>query len=272
MTNKFKRSRKGRPRRSGARYSNGRLKPEDPRNKRVEEIRKTMCDDLTKASCPLDVALANGWIGSADYRAAMSYVATYHASRIQAPGCKTAADLSTQTSSLDMRGLRFADLPDAEIVAIWDGVASHTRGATQDDSGEAAALARWRRMNDGMPPAARSELQMVAIYESWPQWINHRVIARNIRARAKADKRELTEDEATKVEAFETSAFERKRDLLLQACAHIRQAMSSAKVERVRAPEPTIAPVPGPKIAETTNYVDPTGAKVLEVVRIRRRG
>lgn len=270
---KFKKSRKGRPRKTGARYTNGRLKPVDPRNPRVAEIRKSMCEDLTKASCPLDVALANKWISTAEYSAAMTYANTYRAAKLDAPGCKTAADLSTPTSALDMRGLRFADLSDGEIVAIWDGVASHTkRGATSDEESQAIALERWRRMNEGMSPAARSELQLVSIYESWPQWINQLVVVRNIRARAEEDKRQLTVAEEIKIARCENSPYMAKKTLLAQACAHVRSVLSQPKIESAPTREGEIVPIPGPKVAETVNYVDPTGAKVLEVVRIRRKG
>lgn len=272
MTKKFRRNRPGAKRKPGARYANGRLKPVDPRNPRVAEIRKELSPDPTMASCPLDCAYANGFITEAQYRAAMSYAGAFKASRMGAPGCKTAKDLSTPESAVDVRGVRYADMPDADIAAVWSSVESDTRGIdTGSDRGEETGLDRWQRMNAGMDPAARSELQLVAIDQSWPHWINQWIVAAKIVSRAKDEKRKATTEEKDRVKALLHSRHAEKRNLLIAGCEHVRRAMSRDRIESAPAPEGSIASVPGPKIAETTHYVDPTGAPVLEVVRIRRK-
>jgi hypothetical protein len=267
---KFKQARKGRTRKEGPRYANGRLKPEPVNNRIVMKRRGEICKDITKASCPLDAALANEWISPADHRAATMFESLARQIGASGPAVPTAMDLSTPSSAVDARGVQFRDMQSSELVKVWDSAMSRTGGPPSDED-SARVMVLWKRLNAAMSPAARRELYAVTVGQDWPQWINQRVAVRSIERRIKAEKREATHEEAVKLQRAKDKRWDERYDLLVQACGQIRAALRVDTISSAPMREGEITAVPGPKVRETTVYVDPTGAQVLEVVRVRRK-
>jgi len=268
------RARQGRPRKEGDRYPSGRLKPVNPKNAVVIERRQALCDDITKATNPLDAALANGWIREIDHRAAGTYASLYRAAMSGGPSVPTAVDISTPTSVVDYRGVEFRDLEAREVAAIWDSAMSRPWAVVGEEEGlerqqrAAQVLARWKSINDLMPKAVRDEMQRVCIDESWPQWINHRVIAKTKAAKIKAEEREPTEAEKAEIERFANSRWEEGRTLLLQGCDIVRSAARRLSQDIQSVPQ---APRRTPAyIVEETQFVTATGDPLLTVERRSR--
>lgn len=267
-------ARKGRPRKDGARFPSGRLKPVSAKNELVIERRKELCEDITKATNPLDAALANGWISEADHRAATTYAALFRQTICGGPAVPTAMDISTPTSVVDYRGVEFREMEGREVAAIWDAAMSKP-GAVVDGEAElqkqqraAQAMARWKHINDRMPKAVRDEMQRVCIDESWPQWINHRAIAKSKAAKISAQKREPTEAEKADIARFANSQWEEKRLLLLEGCKLVRSAARQLRETIQSAPR---APRPTPAyLVEATEYVDQEGTPLLTIERRSR--
>lgn len=267
---RFAKNRRGAKRKPGARYANGRLKPEPVKNKIVAARRSAICKDITKATCPLDAALANDWLSEADHRAAATYASLYHAARINGPGFRVATDLSTPSSALDVRGVEFKDMDRSDVAKAFDNAMSSSWLANDDD-GSSGALTLWRSINAKLPREAAAELFAVSITESWPQWINQRKLVEGIQARAKKAKRELSDDETKMVE--KAKRWEAKRDLLIEACDMVRTAMREDRKPKIAAiAQPKIMSMPGPKVSETTVFVDPMGNHIRTVVVLRRKG
>lgn len=243
------RSKGGRPRKDGARYASGKLKPVGP-NALVMERRKALCDDPTKASNPLDAAYANGWLDLADYRTGIMFAHLHQAAGFGSSGGAIGSALEVG-SPLDLSqdvtasaGSYFASLSHAEVAAIWDSVFGGSL-ATAEDRHERAARAnsRWKLANAAMTPDERAEVHNVCILDSWPQWILQRRAGR-----------------------METS-WERKRDLLISGLRAVRRALrpEAANEGAREAPKPSS----GPKAIERTVYVDEDGETVLEVERVQ---
>lgn len=272
---KFAKNRRGAKRKAGARYANGRLKPVDPRNKIVAARRLELCADPAMATTPLDCALANGFISPTDYRAAMIYAGAFRASRIAPAASTVAKDLSTPASLVDVRGVSYAAMSDAEIMAVWSSVETHTKGlwgVSDSDESEAAALRRWHDLNQGLTADQRAELMRVAIMDSWPHWINQWIVAGKMVKRIQGENRKATQEEADRWKGLKVNIHTRQRSLLIAACASVRLAMTKDRFESAPLVEGSITPVPGPKVAETTIYETSAGVQVLEVVRVRRKG
>jgi hypothetical protein len=266
---KHKKSRRGRPRKDGARYPNGRLKPPAVKNKIVLRRRAEICEDITKASCPIDAALANGWLKPEHHRAACLFEGLAIQVSKAGPGLPRAMDLSTPSSAVDARGIEFRDMPASEVAKVWDSALSRGGPATDDDNERAMRL--WKKINDGLDPVARRELYAVTVGQDWPQWINQRVAARSIERRIKAEKREPTHEEKVKLERCRDERWNERYDLLVQACEQVRAALRVDTIEPAPVRDGEITPIPGPKVRETIQYVSPTGEPVLEVVKVRRK-
>lgn len=267
---KHKKSRRGRPRKEGPRFPNGRLKPEPVKNKIVLRRRGEICEDVTKASCPVDAALANGWLKPEDHRAACLFEALANQVNAEGPGLPRAMDLSTPSSAVDMRGVEFREMLAADVAKVWDSALSRGGPASDDDSERAMRL--WKKINAGLDPETRREVYAVTVGQDWPQWINQRVAARSIERRIKAEKREPTHEEAVKLQRCQDERWNERYDLLVKGCEQIRAALRIDAIQSAPVREGEITPVPGPKVRETIHYVDPTGAQVLEVVKIKRKG
>lgn len=178
----------GRPRKEGARYPSGQLKPVGP-NPRVLEARQAICDDPRMATCPLDAAFANGWLSREEYETGVRYVAAHTNAQLGAPGSKSGAweperggainDLHAQwterwskMTDTQVRTLKWNELTQYEIAKIWDS-AMRPAPSTTDRRG-ISAMRRYKRMNDALTPAQRHEVHSVCVLESWPQWILQR--------------------------------------------------------------------------------------------------
>ena len=243
------RSKGGRPRKDGSRYPSGKLKPVGP-NHLVLERRKALCDDPTKATCPLDAAYANGWLDLADYRTGIMFAHLHRSAGFGAVGAAMGSSLEAPTPlelSQDVTASArsyFSSLSHAEIASIWDSVFGAAGEPAEDkDERAARANARWKLANAAMSPDERAEVHNVCILDSWPQWILQRRAGR-----------------------METS-WERKRDLLISGLRAVRRALrpDAANEGSQVAPKPSSAP----RIIERTAYVDEVGETVLEVVRAR---
>ena len=216
------RSKGGRPRKEGSRYPSGKLKPTGP-NPLVLARRKALCDDPTKATCPLDAAYANGWLDLADYRTGIMFAHLHRAAGFGAEGAAMGSSLEAPTPmelSQDVTASAksyFSSLSHAEIASIWDS-AFEGAGEPGEDKDERAARAnaRWKLANAAMSPDERAEVHNVCILDSWPQWILQR------RARR-----------------MDTS-WERKRDLLISGLRAVRRALrpEAADEDAVEAPKP----------------------------------
>lgn len=243
----------GRPKQDGERYPNGRLKPQGP-NQLVVDRRKALCDDVTKATSPLDVALHHGWLDEADYRTGLDFAYIYRLAGFgQSSGGGAARhevekpiELSLDVTT-DARSY-FSALPHAEVAALWDRVFSDdgvVRATAADRA--AAAMAKWKAANAAMTAAQREEVRLVCIEDSFPQWIIQRRAGRM------------------------GTTWERKRDLLIAGLRAIRQALKPAGDQADAGPPAEPATLPPATGVDRTVYVDQdTGETVLEVERVRR--
>lgn len=246
------RSSGGRPAQEGDRYPSGKLKKQGP-NALMVERRKAMCDDVTKASCPLDVAFANGWISTAEYHAGQTYIEVHRAACLGSPGGSSQADLSVP-EPVDVRRVSWSEMSDEEIGRIWDRV-MRTSGETAAEVAErrmVEAMILYKALNAAMTPEQRAEVDTICVRESWPQWIIQRINGRT------------------------GTSWERKYDLLVAGLRAIRGALAKPKPQNDNAvltptPEPANDTPSGPKVIERTVYVDDDGETVLEVERIKRR-
>lgn len=250
----------GRPRQDGARYPSGKLKPVGP-NQLVVGRRRAICNDVTMASCPLDAALSNGWISTSDHRAGTTFAMLYRASGLGGPAMGASDYREANTTNMEIDPATAAKLSggknwlqhltDGEITAMWDEAFRDHRPTGADAEQRAAeALTKWRDVNAAMPAEVRAEMHLVCVQESWPQWIPQR-------AAGKMD-----------------TSWERKRDLLLQGFQTVRGLFRRPADEEVscEAEHDRVARGVGPKVAETTHYVDADGVLQYEAVRLRRAG
>ncbi len=243
------RSKGGRPRKDGSRYPSGKLKPAGP-NHLVLERRKALCDDPTKATCPLDAAYANGWLDLADYRTGIMFAHLHRAAGFGAVGAAMGSSLEAPTPmelSQDTTASAksyFSSLSHAEIASIWDSVFEGAGEPGEDkDERAARANARWKLANAAMTPDERAEVHNVCILDSWPQWIIQRRAGR-----------------------METS-WERKRDLLINGLRAVRRALRPKAANEDSQQAPKLSS--GRKNIERTIYVDEDGETLLEVERQR---
>lgn len=180
----------GRPRKSGERYACGKIKPQGP-NQLVVDRRKMLCEDVTMATRPLDVAYARGWITEEDHRMANAYLGAYRAAQTQGPKLALSKDRSVRDSADVRADLNFAHMTDKEIAAVWNNAMSQGMAGEGSEARLARADARWRALNALMTAEQRLEVFNVCVLDSWPQWVIQRL-----------------------AEKMNTS-WERKRDLLI---------------------------------------------------------
>jgi len=168
------RSKGGRKKQDGERYPSGRLKPIGP-NQLVVDRRKAMCDDITKATNPLDVALYRGWLDPADYDTGRTYARLHHAAGFGHRGAAAGANMEvpkpTETSldvTLDARSY-FSSLPHAEVAALWDSVFNDDgQPVKTPEEGATEAMVKWKAANAAMTAFERAEVSSVCIDDSFP--------------------------------------------------------------------------------------------------------
>jgi hypothetical protein len=253
----------GRPRKSGARFPGGKLKPTpvEP-NARVMADRERLMGSLSnleKADHPMDLAQVRGWLTGAQHRAGMTYARLYRQAQLGAPGMERATVEETPAQPIDVQAKGLQDWTDAETAAVFDAVFNRTppSGAAE------AANAKLRTLNALLTPDERAEVTKCFVHASWPWWVTHRAAGH-----------------------FDTP-HERKRDLLVRGLDTIAAAMKPARADKPAGDIPfsAMAPAPeptpqGPKLNHRTTFVDEDGqpttsqapkTKALKEVVIKRR-
>lgn len=192
------RSKGGRPRKDGARYPSGDLRPAGP-NPEVLARRLSLCDDVTMATTPIDVMLANRWITEDQHRTAARYRQDRNHAALSGPSVPVQRDLSGPEGA-GARALSFAQLSDKEIAAVWDSALGRTPGPASDQhKSQAEAMERYQKANRAMTPDQRKEVNDVVVLDSWPQWVIQRR------------------------QGHFGTAWERKRDLLINGLDRLQQ-------------------------------------------------
>ena len=251
IRNAGNRSKGGRPAQAGERTASGRLKAPGP-NPFVVAQRRAICDDITKATSPLDVAHYRGWLGDADYRTGQTYArlhATAGFGRRDRGGNREVA-LPTEVSidvTADPKSF-FAGLPHAEVAALWDAVFDddgQRKASAEERARDATRL--WQAANAAMTAEQRQEVHRVCIDDSFPQWIIQRAAGH-----------------------MET-AWESKRRLLLAGLRAVRMAGRTDLV-----PDGGALAPPAPPAMSDMRVIDrevrlADGEPVLEVERVVRR-
>jgi hypothetical protein len=161
-------SKAGRPRKKGARFPSGKLKP-PPANANVIERRKA--GDAHAGEHPLDFALSQGWVTETGHRAGMAYVATFNRSHTGAIGPRLALQRLPESDLSESLRLNWSQLSDEQIVDIFDKVFSVEAAPEDKLEREAAAMVLWKRLNAALKPEERDELFMVCVIGSWPLWM-----------------------------------------------------------------------------------------------------
>jgi hypothetical protein len=165
-------SKAGRPKKAGARYPGGQLRPPTPNEVVVKQRREMLGDaslDIALASDALDLAHARGWITDVQHRAARTLGKLYHQARIGGPRMGSGA-LHEVQPALQIDARSFAIMSDDEVEELWDKVFSDEGEATPEDRAE-TALALWGKIMGSLDQAVQSEMFAVCIAGSWPQWM-----------------------------------------------------------------------------------------------------
>lgn len=259
MTKHGKRGKGGRPRKSGPRYPNGKLKPQNVApNARVMEERRRLLGplaDVSQADAPLDLALARGWLTERHHRAGTAFARAYQRAQLGTPGLDSPGVRETDTalhSGLGNKGMQ--DWTHRETTAVFDAVFNRT--GTAEGLAE-AANAQWRTFSALMSPEERAEVSDVCVRSSWPQWIIQRAAGHL------------------------GTSWERKRDILIAGLEKIatnlwppRPAAStieSLPVQRARAPKAEVSVLYQTEDGEPVVPVSERGRAFDVVVRERRR-
>lgn len=257
---------KGRPREEGDRYPGGRLKPPKP-NARVTAHREALMGsstDLASADDPLDFALAKGWITERLHKAGRSFQRAYEQSRIGAPGLDRGGPVELDEAMQVSRG-SWSEMPDAEVAAVFDRVFS-TPPASAREERERRALERWKAVNTVLETQERTEMFLVCVQASWPFWMLNEAAGKTL-GYINALKRTALLSGLRKVAA----ALRPRRQATGQRPKPVTTFHALPPVEPLAN---VTAPAYEPRVLRTerTHYVDPEGAPVLEVVRIRKSG
>lgn len=159
-------SKAGRPRKSGARYPNGKLKPQGPND---AILAKRKAGDAQAGEHPLDFALSRQWITEQMHRDAMSYRSAFNMSHIGGP--KLSCGSLAEVPPAESLRMNWSQMSDDEITAIFDAVFSGEIEPEDRPKLEAAALERWKRLNVALKAIEREELFRVCVLGSWPFWM-----------------------------------------------------------------------------------------------------
>lgn len=161
-------SKAGRPKKEGARYPSGKLKPQGP-NETVIERRKI--GDVSAGEHPLDFALGQGWLTERQHRDAMSYRACFNLAHSGAGGPRLALGSLIEVEPSENLRMSWSQLSDVEITDIFDRVFSGEPLPGDRERAQVAALVRWKLMNAALTSAEREEMFMVCVLGSWPFWM-----------------------------------------------------------------------------------------------------
>jgi len=171
----------GRPRKEGPRV-NGRLKVEP--NARVVAARAALgVGDAGSRMGPVRFAYSKGWLTAAEMVVADVYIDSYSHAALGGPGISVQRDPSAAAGASDELRIDWSSLDNAqvaamgwntftakEVAAIWD---SAFRPTPEQSRGK-SALRRWKAMANAMTQLERTEVDLVLIHDSWPQWIIQR--------------------------------------------------------------------------------------------------
>jgi hypothetical protein len=263
-------SKAGRPKKDGARFGNGRLKPAGPSELTLER-RRELAADITQTTNPLDCAHANGWISLSDHRAGVTYAVLRQQAGLGAPGLSGAHDMSASGGvEVEVQKRTWGTMSDAEIGAIWDSAFTSLGSLEDRENAQGAAMLRWKRVSASMTAAVRHEVDLVCIQQSWPHWLIQRCAGEKLRMDATAERRALTDKEQAYIAQKFHTTFEAKRDLLLIGLKAVRDTMAAEKGPRpIELPRPPKAPLPRwAKITEKTTYIDSDGNVLRKAVRL----
>lgn len=159
-------SKAGRPRKAGARYPSGKLKPPPPS---AVTIAKRRAGDAEAGEHPMDFALSQGWLTPRDHQAATAYRAAFDRSHIGAPRM-SCGSLNEAVPTEELR-VDWSEVSDEEIAEIFDRVFNVTPEMASPEKQEAAALALWKRLNVALAADEREEMFKVCVLGSWPFWM-----------------------------------------------------------------------------------------------------
>lgn len=213
------------------------------------------------ATCPLDAAYANGWMSQRQHSAGLAYISVHARAGLGGPGAPSsdqglprgaAMDLAERWSGMtesDVRKLRLSQLPDKELVLIWDSALRDLGRMADPEKAEqfaAQANRRWRAFNAAMTSHERLAVDSVCIREIWPRWFWARL------------------------DGNMESQWEDERSVLLSGLDRIAAALAKPKSQArsdLVLPDP---PKRGPVVVERTEIVDDAGVVVQVFERIKR--
>jgi hypothetical protein len=217
----------GRPKKEGERFPNGQLKARGAVGPTAEMVakRKVLAADGTKSTCPLDAAVAQGWLTEDQQKAGRLFASLYRKADTQGPRLARVM-LPETVTSVDVRDLKFAQLSDEEIVAIWDAVFTGNGGAPMTREQMAVNASKlWQRLAWAMRPKILAELHAVCIQEQWPSWLLRRIETKAKREAiinlATAEKRAVTEAELAELRRPMPDADQMRLALLREGLALI---------------------------------------------------
>lgn len=176
----------GRPRKSGARYPSGKLKPDVKPNSRVVAMRRALLGakdgdtvDLSKTDHPLDLALARGWLTQERYDAAQLFIRLYRGIRF--PVMQVSRDpsdlggMTKEDRAVVAEKLNWANMPSADVNRLFDAVVmsaqSTTAAAPQPKSPLPQVPEQLREIWAALRPEQARELFSVCVLGHWPQWV-----------------------------------------------------------------------------------------------------
>lgn len=258
----------GRPRKSGDRYPSGKLKPDVKPNARIVAMRRALLGaregdnvDLSKTEHPLDLALARGWLTQERYDAAQLFIRLYRGIRF--PVMAVSRDpsdlgvLSKEDRALVGEKLNWANMPSADVNRLFDAVvmsARPTTAAPRPAEPLPQVPEQLREIWGALKPEQARELFSVCVLGHWPQWVVWQARGQVVPAPARR-RRKLLEAGLDKVAEYSQARSKRPVITIPQP---------------VRGEAISPAPVTAARVVDRTVYVDPEGAKVLEVERVRR--
>lgn len=264
MSKRARRSKGGRPRKAGARFPGGKLVPEkvEPNARVLEERRRLLGSEnnLERATHPLDLMLARGWITERDHRAGMAFGRIHAGIQLGAPGLAQGGPKEVTRSVAPAAARGIQDWTDKETAEIFDAVFSR-QPSTPDERAERAA-AQYRLLTSILFAQERMAVLDVCVYARTPQWVVERCAGR-----------------------FDTSHEARRTDLVkglgkLSAALFTKTEPARGRAEIRSFGEMNAAPPPGVKVEERVRYVTADGEEVgavsergvpFEVTVLRRR-
>lgn len=271
----------GRPRKNGPRHPGGKLvQPKLTPNERVVEERRQMLgsdDGLERASHPLDLMLARGWVTERQHRAGMAVGRIHAQAQLGGPrmgnGDLSAFAPAAALTTFDKRAVR--EWTDEELSEVFDRIFNRMPRAGGEDRTEAAQR-QLRTILKELGPVQRQVIFAVCTRAEWPAWLEWRVGRKALKA---------TNDPAKiQAQARTVASWDREREHLVKGLDKIAAALFvKVKTGGRHAPEQRsfgemnaegIAQADtlpgGGLVEEVTDYVNAAGDLLYTAVRRRR--